>query len=277
MVNTGDNLAHQDSVGPLVEGFGALLDVPGVFVFGSNDYFAPSMHGTINHGEQFLDPTRRDLPTTYYGRNSGVGLAIREAQAARRTHRRHRIGHRDARQLTAAPAITSAFTRSIRWSSTSPIPNSASLKDCKAKLDIALGDARLSLEREPSEQFDVLAVDAFSGDSIPVHLLTKEAFDLYFRHLKPGGVLAVHVSNKYLDLEPVVHGIASALGKQDRTVDTDETTMPRHVRSHVGPGHRPRRFLRPRRSCKADRATVGTRRGMRLWTDDYSNLFQILK
>ena len=96
------------------------------------------------------------------------------------------------------------------------------LKDCKAKLDIALGDARLSLEREPPQQFDVLAVDAFSGDSIPVHLLTREAFDLYFRHLKPGGVLAVHVSNKYLDLEPVVHGIASYLHKEDGTVDTED-------------------------------------------------------
>src|SRR4029077_1832237 len=88
------------------------------------------------------------------------------------------------------------------------------LADCQAKLDIVLGDARLSLERQPNQDFDVLAVDAFSSDSIPVHLLTVEAFELYFRHLKPTGILAVHVSNKYLELKPIVGLAAQALGKQ---------------------------------------------------------------
>ena len=94
--------------------------------------------------------------------------------------------------------------------------------DCPAKLDIAMGDARLSLEREAPENFDVLAVDAFSSDAIPVHLLTKEAMQLYFRHLRPDGVLAVHISNRYLDLQPVVEGEAQSLGKLTRTFDTDE-------------------------------------------------------
>src|SRR5262249_51887740 len=95
------------------------------------------------------------------------------------------------------------------------------LNDCKARLDAALGDARLSLEREAPENFDVLAVDAFSSDAIPVHLLTREAFELYFRHLKSSGVLAVHVSNKHLDLPPVVKLAAVAVGKEARLVDTD--------------------------------------------------------
>ena len=82
------------------------------------------------------------------------------------------------------------------------------LRDTPAKVDIAMGDARLSLAAEPSQQYDVLAVDAFSGDAIPVHLLTKEAFALYLRHLKPGGILAVHTSNTYLDLAPVVQLLA---------------------------------------------------------------------
>jgi spermidine synthase len=88
------------------------------------------------------------------------------------------------------------------------------LRDCMAKHEIVLGDARLSLESEPSKQFDVLAVDAFSGDAIPVHLLTRESFALYWRHLKPDGILAVHVSNKYLALGPVVALAAAEDGKQ---------------------------------------------------------------
>ena len=85
-----------------------------------------------------------------------------------------------------------------------------------------MGDARLSLEREAPENFDVLAVDAFSSDSIPVHLLTTEAMRLFFRHLKPDGILAVHISNRYLDLEPVLEGEAKALGKTAREMDTDD-------------------------------------------------------
>ena len=85
-----------------------------------------------------------------------------------------------------------------------------------------MGDARLSLEREAPENFDVLAVDAFSSDSIPVHLLTRQAMDLYFRHLKPDGILAVHISNRYLDLQPVLRGETQATGKIARVVDTDD-------------------------------------------------------
>src|SRR5205085_8943704 len=80
--------------------------------------------------------------------------------------------------------------------------------DAPGKIEVVLGDARLSLEREAPQGFDVLAVDAFSGDSIPVHLITVEAFTEYLRHLKPGGVIAFHVSNRFLDLKPVLLAIA---------------------------------------------------------------------
>ena len=96
------------------------------------------------------------------------------------------------------------------------------LSDCPCRVEIAIGDARLSLEREAPENFDVLAVDAFSGDSIPVHLLTREAMQLYFRHLKPDGILAVHISNRYLDLRPVVDGISRATGRAARLVTNPE-------------------------------------------------------
>ena len=87
------------------------------------------------------------------------------------------------------------------------------LRDCKADHEVLLGDARLTLEAQPSQQFDLMAIDAFSSDAIPVHLLTREAFALYFRHLKPTGILAVHVSNRYLDLVPVVSRNARDLGQ----------------------------------------------------------------
>ena len=77
---------------------------------------------------------------------------------------------------------------------------------------MALGDARRNLEAEPSQQFDVLLLDAFSGDSVPIHLLTREAFEIYQRHMKPDGIIAVHVSNRYLKLTPVVEKVAASLG-----------------------------------------------------------------
>ena len=95
------------------------------------------------------------------------------------------------------------------------------LRDSRAQIEIVPGDARISLERQPSQNFDVLLVDAFSGDAIPVHLLTRESFELYFRHLKPEGLLAIHVSNKFLDLEPVVKAAARELGVKTTTIVND--------------------------------------------------------
>ena len=154
-------------------------------------------------------------------------------------------------------------------------PQFTFLADCKARHDVAMGDARLSLDREGPENFDVLAVDAFSSDSIPVHLLTKEAMQLFFRHLSPDGILAVHISNRYLDLEPVVGTESQALGKEARTVDTDDDES-QDVFSATwvlvtspAPGFGE---LVMNASKRVDMA-----RRTRLWTDDYSNLFQILK
>jgi spermidine synthase len=146
---------------------------------------------------------------------------------------------------------------------------------CAAKLEIAMGDARLTLEKEAPENFDVLAVDAFSSDAIPVHLLTKEAMQLYFRHLKADGILAVHVSNRYLDLQPVVAGEARALGKLARVVDTDDDdTQDIFGATWVLVTSPATGFddVETRNSTE-----IESRKRVRLWTDDYSNLFQILK
>ncbi|HLK56230.1 MAG TPA: fused MFS/spermidine synthase, partial [Chthonomonadaceae bacterium] len=148
-----------------------------------------------------------------------------------------------------------------------------------AQTEIRLGDARLTLEQEPPQNYDVLVVDAFSSDAIPIHLLTREAMALYFRHLKPSGVLAVHISNRYLDLLPVVVGEARALGKEAKIVFTQETEDSpndgRAATQWVLVTARNTLFDDP---LLQDRAlSTDDTRQVRLWTDDYSNLLQILR
>jgi SAM-dependent methyltransferase len=236
-------------------------------------------HGTINHGEEYLNIARRDLPTTYYGPNTGVGLAIREKQKAGAV----RIG-----VIGLGTGTTAAYGRLgdyIRYYEINPLVLELARKeffflaDCKAKLDVAMGDARLSLEQELKDghpqNFDVLAVDAFSSDSIPVHLLTKEAMDLYFRHLRPDGILAVHISNRYLNLQPVLEGEVNATQKTARLVDTeDDDTQDVFGATWV-------LITSPATGFKGEllsnSAPLDSKRTVRLWTDDYSNLFKILK
>ena len=150
------------------------------------------------------------------------------------------------------------------------------LRDSKAKVQVVLGDARLSLEREPKQNFDVLAVDAFSSDSIPVHLLTKEAFLLYFHHLNDRGVLAVHVSNRYIDLEPVVARAAEALGKEARVVDSDDNeSQALSAASWVLVSGSHEFFESPLIEHAARPIETGSK--LRLWTDDYGSLYTLLK
>jgi len=232
-------------------------------------------HGTINHGEEFLVPARRDWPTTYYGPNTGVGVAIR----AKQQNGPIRVG-----VIGLGTGTISAYGRSgdyYRFYEINPlVPRLARTQfhfvpDSKAHVDIAMGDARLSLEREPPENFDVLAVDAFSSDSIPVHLLTRQAMDLFFHHLKPDGILAVHISNRYLDLQPVLRGEAQATGKLARLVDTEDddsqdvfgATWVLLVSPVAG-------FSKDVQNASTN---LETTRHVRLWTDDFSNLYQILK
>jgi spermidine synthase len=151
------------------------------------------------------------------------------------------------------------------------------LKDTPATVEVTLGDGRLSLESEPSQQFDLLIMDAFSGDSVPVHLLTREALHTYFRQLKPGGILAINTTNRYLDLNPVVERGATAFGKLalaypyepdpgdivcfacDWALIMDRATLDRHPELSV------------------DSNLLGPHTRLRVWTDDFSNMFQILK
>jgi SAM-dependent methyltransferase len=232
-------------------------------------------HGTINHGYQFLSGQRRNWPTTYYGKASGVGMAVQAAQ----NNGPVRIG-----VIGLGTGTLAAYGRKgdvVRFYEINPMVARIARRDftflsgTEAQTEIILGDARLSLEREAPEDYDVLALDAFSSDSIPVHLLTREAFRLYFRHLAPDGILAVHVSNRYLALEPVVAGIAESLGKHIRLVDTDDIDATGEFGSTwILVTSDPSAFDNPKLSAAV---TLNERRKVRLWTDDYSNLFQILK
>jgi spermidine synthase len=134
-----------------------------------------------------------------------------------------------------------------------------------AKTEVIAGDGRLALEKEPGGTFDVLVLDAFSDDSIPVHLMTKEAFGIYFRLLRDGGVLAIHLTNRYIDLDPVVDALAVAFQKRVT-----------HIHSQANPAQH---------ILDADWALISghedsppaSAQPQRLWTDDYSNLFRVLK
>ena len=152
------------------------------------------------------------------------------------------------------------------------------LRDSLAKIEIVRGDARLSMERELADgtpqAFDVLVLDAFSGDAIPVHLLTIEAFATYLGELGPDGVIAIHITNRYLDLQPVLENVANHFGLKSG-----------RIHQAAGPLVKPSDWiLLARNNSVLGRAEIASkleplhsRRSVRLWTDDYSNLFQILK
>ena len=178
-------------------------------------------HGKIEHGAQFLDPPKSLQPTTYYGPDSGVGKALN-----RRSGSPKRVG-----VIGLGAGTLAAYGKAgdfFRFYEINPLvlnianKSFSYLRDTPARTDIVIGDARLSLAAEMPQQFDVLAVDAFSGDAIPVHLLTKEAFALYLRHLKPDGVLAIHTSNTYLDLAPVVQLLADDAGYPARLISNGD-------------------------------------------------------
>ena len=233
-------------------------------------------HGTIIHGKQFLEPERRDWPTSYYGLRSGIGLALLDA----RGHGPLRVGvvGLGAGTLAAYGRTGDVFRFYDINSDVVELARSefTFLKDSRAKVEVALGDARLSLEREPAQNFDVLALDAFSSDAIPVHLLTVEAFKTYLRHLKPGGVLAVHISNRYLDLVPVVQQAARHLSLELRQVENDDDDDAGVYRSDwMLVSASPAAFEGKELKEAAERIDAVPR--VKLWTDDYSDLYRILK
>lgn len=234
------------------------------------------MNGTIDHGLQFLAPSRQRWPTTYYGPDSGIGVALKAAQEQAPL----RVGVIGLGAGTIAaygrPGDHYSFYEINSLDVQIANQEFSYLRDSRARIDIVPGDARLSLERQSPQGFDILAVDAFSGDSIPVHLLTRQAFDLYFHNLKPGGVLAVHISNKYLDLEPVVAAAAAWFDREAVMIsNSDDHQKGVYAASWILVGSRAG-FLGQQQIEKAGTIVAPAKNGA-LWTDDYSSLLEILK
>jgi spermidine synthase len=232
------------------------------------------VHGRIIHGGQMISGAMAQEPTWYYGRESGAGLAL----ARPRTGRRVGIIGLGVGTLATYGQEGDSF----RFYEINPIVVELArsrftyLRDSRAAVEVVLGDARLSLDREGDRRFDTLVLDAFSSDSIPIHLLTREAFDCYFRHLDRDGVLAVHVSNRYLDLSPVVAGLAGSFGKQAFRVtsrgDSERTISPAVwilVGSDFG--------FHPQSSSGVLIELLPSFQSRRLWTDQYSSVWRSLR
>ncbi len=231
-------------------------------------------HGAVEHGAQFLWPPYRFQPTTYYGPDSGIGIVLRECFSSPK-----RVGIIGLGVGTIAaygqPGDTFHFYEINRQVEDIAESLFFYLRETHARIQVIEGDARLSLERDKTPQYDVLAVDAFSGDAIPVHLLTREALALYLRHLKPQGVIAFHVSNQFLDLSPIIRQVAEEAGYQALLVighmSKDELILPTNwvlVTKNAA--------VQKNSDVSLHTRTIAARSG-RPWTDSYSNLIQILK
>jgi hypothetical protein len=243
---------------------------------GNKARFRRLMNGTITHGLQFLAPARRGQPVSYYGPNSGIGLAF--AALAQRHPLRVGVIGLGTGTIAAYGRVGDEFT----FYEINPLvaqiakQDFSFLRDSQARIALELGDARLTLERQPPQGFDLLAVDAFSSDSIPVHLLTVEAFQFYFRHLHRDGVLAVHISNRYLHLEPVVAAAAQKLNKDGVLIcSPDDDANQIYLARWALLGNRGT-FAELSNIEKVGRPLAANVR-VNLWTDSYSSLFAILK
>ncbi len=234
------------------------------------------LNGTIEHGTQWFAPQFRRNPTTYYATDSGVGLALRFCCSGRQ---------RNIGVVGLGAGTVAAYGQPgdrMRFYEINPLVRPIAenlftyLRESGAQISFADGDARISLTREAPQNFDVLVVDAFSGDAIPVHLLTTQAMAVYRRHLVPGGILAFHVSNQYLDLTPEVAELAAAAGMQARVVDTPaQESRGEYRATWVLVTGNDGFFAWPEVAVLARR--ILAKPGLRVWTDDYSSLLPLLQ
>ena len=250
-------------------------------------------HGSTLHGAQHTSVARRRERQTYYHSGTGVGRVFAALAAAGQTPK-----HVGAIGLGAGE-IACYRTEGQDWTFFEIDPAMATiaaggqwfryLPDCAPQARIVIGDGRLKLAREPAGTFDLLVLDAFASDSIPTHLVTREAFKLYFEKLAPNGVVLIHISNRFIDLEPVLAAIAADGRLAARLFDTD------HGKREADSPHRHKSIwialARDDARLKAltdnfDKSTpsqwghwraLKARPGLRLWTDDYSNIVTLMK
>jgi hypothetical protein len=247
-------------------------------------------HGRVTHGFQYLDPDKRDWPTTYFGPESGIGLAMRyhpRRQLATTAEQALKAGVIGLGAGTIAAYLHSGDT--LRFYEINPRVASVAeqyftfQKDAPGLVEVVLGDARVQLERELAagqpQQFDVFAVDAFSSGAIPTHLLTRECAETYRRHLKADGLLLFHISNQAVDLIPVVRGLAELLGMEPLLVETHRDES-RGISDSTWMILTSNAAFREQPEVRAAAASSAPRLSARAplpWTDDFASLWRVLK
>ncbi|MDR7377178.1 hypothetical protein J2X19_001857 [Rhodoferax ferrireducens] len=231
-------------------------------------------HGSVKHGEQYLAAERRREPTAYYGKTSGVGRALLSAPATPRRVGLIGLGAGTLATYGRAGDVYRVYEINPQVFDFADSEFSF-LKDSPAQIERVLGDARLALEREAPQRFDVLAVDAFSGDSVPIHLITAEAMQVYLRHMQADGIVAFHVTNRFLNLAPVVEKIALAQGLQVAFVHDEAADSDLRRTDWVLVSRSAQRLQTP--LVQSASSAIQAIPGLRLWTDDFNNLFGVLK
>ena len=236
-------------------------------------------NGTIQHGTQIFTDELRKTPTTYYAEDSGIGLAMRWCCPTSGIARPRNIGvvGLGAGTLAAYGKPGDKITFYEINPAVEPIARNlfTYIRESGAQIAIVNGDARTSLTQQPPQRFDVLVIDAFSGDAIPLHLLTTQALELYKRHLAPNGILAFHISNQHVDLEPEVALLAKAAGMQAMRVSTPANdNLGEFSATWMLLTNSPTFFHEPEVFNHASKPTFDPK--LRVWTDDYSSLLPIL-
>jgi hypothetical protein len=231
-------------------------------------------HGSIKHGEQYLASDRRLEPTTYYGPTSGIGRAIAGTDPIGKKVGLIGLGA-GTLAMYGRPGDVYRFYEINPQVIDFAQSEFSFMRESKARIETMLGDARLSLEREAPQAFDVLAVDAFSGDSVPVHLITAEAMDVYLRHLDENGIIAFHVTNRFLWLPPVVEEIARAKGLHAVLIHDDAEGTDLRRTDWMLVARNPE--VLAQQGIRQAATAVAPIPGLPAWTDDFNNLFQVLK
>jgi spermidine synthase len=232
-------------------------------------------NGTIQHGSQIFSPELSRTPTTYYAEDSGIGLAMRFCCQGRA---------RNIGVVGLGVGTIAAYGRPgdrIRFYEINPAVYPIAqhlftyMRDSGAQVDSVEGDARTTLVHEPPMGFDVLVIDAFSGDAIPLHLLTTQAIALYRRHLAPGGILAFHISNQHVELEPEIALLAKAAGMKAMRVSSYQNDARGEFTAHwMLLTENPNFFSQPEVASRVRQPIENPK--VRLWTDDYSSLLPLL-
>ncbi len=267
---------YDDDAVALMRNFYGTLRVRETHLPPQSDTDRQLLNGTIEHGAEWFAPQFRGQPLTYYATNSGLGLAMRLCCGT---------GPKRVGVIGLGTGTVATYGNAgdlIRFYEINPPVERLArhwftfLHDTGAQTDVVIGDARLSLASESPQHFNVIVVDAFSGDAIPVHLLTREALALYRRHLQPNGIVVFHVSNSYIDLEPVISGIAGDAGLHAVSVHT-------HADEQAGLYYADWVLVTANQAFLDQPEIINNgfptplKAGARVWTDNYSSVFPLLK